>query len=154
MVSKATLLSLSCVWLLGGCGGTPVQPQPSPECRLDTALSFAPAAGSQAMQDLETARKGSSRYETLTGDDLVLHCQSRWQNIVEHLHCPAQLNALCDKNCPNSKCKEPPHSEAIMKRCRTDTLPVFTAEYPLCQDYKLCNAIELEPNSVECKKPS
>lgn len=153
MVSKATLLSLSSVWLLAGCGGSPVQPQPPPECRLDTAPSSAPAAGSPAMQDLEAARERSTRYETLTGDDLVLHCQSKWQDIVEQLHCTGQISALCDKHCPNAKCKEPPHSEAIMKRCRADTLPVFTAQYPLCKDYKLCNAIELEPSNKVCKKP-
>lgn len=153
MTWKAALLLLS-AGSLGGCCGATTPPVPPPECKLDTAPSFAPAAGSPAMKDLERANANAARFGSLTGDDLVLHCKSKWQDIIDQVHCPQQLTALCDKNCPNAKCKEPPHSEAVMKKCRADSLPVFSAQYPVCKDYHLCNGTELEPATVQCKHPS
>jgi hypothetical protein len=146
---KAALLALGVSCLASGCGCHTVPPQPPAECKLDVAPSFAPAEGSAASADLERAHATPRLREGLEGEDLVAHCKQQWNDIIQHLHCSKELAALCDKNCPGAKCKEPPHSEAVMKKCRADSLPVFAAKYPTCAGYQLCGK-EVEPAEKQC----
>lgn len=136
----------------GGCKPCAEEPRgPQPPCGLNEATQLADEQKLVNNLGLFTAPPDAS------GDTLLGHCKTVWNEAVEVRHCGKEsIPAFCEScQTPTDKeyCLRGNGRGQVMQHCRETTIDVFRKHYTACAGVALCvGDLQLETAKCEAGK--
>ncbi len=145
--------------LLAACSGKgPDAPKPPPPpCGLSSAAAI--VDDPRVLEDLKTFQADPPQpvppASEVTLEELDAHCRLVWGAVVEARHCgEVAIPALCERACKTdadkAACTTGNGRGRVARLCSEASLETFALNYPLCQDFVLCNGA-LQAKSKDCK---